>query len=116
MGSAICHVEIPVRNMSRAKKFYAAVFGWRFKQFAPSYVMFSPGGGIGGALTKVDEVKADGGAVIYLKVEDMKASLKLAKSSGGKVELGRQEIGGENGFIAKIRDSEGNLVGLWSAG
>jgi hypothetical protein len=119
MSSPICHVEIPVRNMARAKKFYAGVFGWSFKAFSPRYVMFTTGAGerLGGALSKSDlkELPPDGGVVVYMKVESVSAALRRAREFDVKTLLKCTEIGGDNGFIAHLRDTEGNRVGLWSA-
>jgi uncharacterized protein len=118
MSAPICHVEIPVRNMARAKKFYAGVFGWTFKAFSPRYVMFMTGEGerLGGALCKTDlkELPADGGVTVYLKVDSIKEALARVKACDGKVVQKRTEIGGDNGFIAFLRDTEGNRMGLFS--
>lgn len=114
MAAPFCHVEIPVRNVARAKKFYGGVFGWKFRQFAPHYVMYTTGEGIGGALAKKDVVAGEGGVIFYLKVADMKTALDAAKKAGAQVILKRTKIDEENGFIAHIRDTEGNVLGLWS--
>ncbi len=118
MSAPICHVEIPVRNMARAKKFYAGVFGWKFKAFSPRYVMFITGEGekLGGALAKTDlkELPPDGGVTVYVKVESIKEALSKAKEWGGQVLQKRTEIGGDNGYIAFLRDTEGNRMGLFS--
>lgn len=119
MGASICHIELPVRNMARAKKFYGGLFGWKFRGFSPTYVMFNPGDGVGGALKKID-AKAEGAGenatAIYVKVESIQQVLKQSKEYGVKVLLRRTEIGGGNGYIAHLLDPEGNTIGLWSAG
>ena len=52
MSTPICHLEINVKNLPRAKKFYAKLMGWKFKAMMPGYEMFSLGKDVGGALSK----------------------------------------------------------------
>ena len=80
--------------------------------------MFMTGEGerLGGALCKTDlkELPADGGVTVYLKVESIKEAISRVKACGGQVVQKRTEIGGDNGFIAFLRDTEGNRMGLFS--
>ncbi|MCE9583759.1 MAG: VOC family protein [Planctomycetes bacterium] len=119
MSTPIVHVEIPVRNMARARKFYAGVFGWAFKAFSPRYVMFTTGEGekVGGALVKTElkELPADGGVTVYVRTDSIKDALARVKACEGKVLQKRTEIGGDNGFIGFLRDTEGNRIGIWAA-
>jgi predicted enzyme related to lactoylglutathione lyase len=47
-------------------------------------------------------------------VDTSKEALARAPACGGKVVQKRTEIGGDNGYIAFLRDTEGNRMGLWS--
>ncbi|NUN50240.1 MAG: VOC family protein [Candidatus Brocadiae bacterium] len=113
MPAPVCHVEIPVRNMARAKKFYRALFGWAFKQFSPRYVMFDTGVRPGGALVKIDGPIGGDHATVYLRVDSIGETLRAAKAFGVDVPTKKSEIGGEGAFIAHLRDTEGNKIGLF---
>jgi predicted enzyme related to lactoylglutathione lyase len=113
MPSPVCHVEIPVRNMARAKKFYRALFGWTFKQFSPRYVMFDTGARPGGALVRTDSEIAGDHATIYVRVSSIGETLRQAKAFDVDVPTRKTEIGGEGAYIAHLRDTEGNKIGLF---
>jgi hypothetical protein len=51
------------------------------------------------------------GAIVYLHAPQLDACLARVASSGGAILLPRTDIG-EPGFIAMVRDTEGNVVGL----
>lgn len=40
----IVHVEIPVKDIKRAKAFYGAVFGWTFQDYGKEYSIFTTPG------------------------------------------------------------------------
>ena len=45
----IDYVELTVRDLARAKAFYASAFGWTFTDYGPTYAgIRSPEGGVGG--------------------------------------------------------------------
>jgi hypothetical protein len=71
--------------------------------------------GVGGAITKMDGVApGQGGTMVYLNVEgDLEGVLSRIPSAGGSVLKPRTSIG-EHGFIAILKDTEGNPVGLHS--
>ncbi|MEM9293326.1 MAG: VOC family protein [Acidobacteriota bacterium] len=111
--------EIPVVDMERAKAFYSKIFDTEIQDFPmPGTEMaFLPqqGAGVGGALVKADGyVPSTQGAVVYLNGDpDLSAVLGRVEEAGGKVEMGKFDIG-EHGFCAFFHDSEGNRVGLHS--
>jgi len=49
---------------------------------------------------------------LVIDVDDIEAALRDVAAAGGSTVSGRQPVG-EMGFSAYVRDSEGNLVGLW---
>jgi len=114
MGAPICHVEIPAKNVGRARKFYAGCFGWTFKAVSPRYATFSWGDQPSGAIVKTEKVAEDGAATIYLQVESTRETLRLVKELKLPVLMKRTDLGGGNGFIAQFRDTEGNRVGIYS--
>lgn len=114
----VFHFEIPVTDMSRAMRFYAAVFGYTLtRETVDGYEMaFFPRAdnapGASGALAKGDVyIPAKTGPIIYFDVPDIDAVLGRATQQKGKILLAKKHIG-EAGYVAEIEDSEGNRIGL----
>jgi len=115
------YFEIPVTDMSRAQRFYSAVFGYDFFEgnihgndmaFLP---FFEDKAGITGTLAKGPSyVPSKDGSLIYLRVENIESTIALAINHGGKVLFPRTKAG-DFGFVAEIEDSEGNRIGLSDA-
>ncbi|MHC4660162.1 MAG: VOC family protein [Planctomycetota bacterium] len=114
MAGKICHIELKVKDMGAAKKFYGDIFGWTFHDFSGEYAMFDPGEGIGGALELASDTAPDGAVRFYIEVDDIESSLAGITEAGGHIEKEKSEIGGSFGHYAHFRDNTGNLLGLWS--
>jgi predicted enzyme related to lactoylglutathione lyase len=69
--------------------------------------------GVGGALVQQKgRQPTESGALVYLDADGkLDASLARVEAAGGRVVMPRTDIGAP-GFIALIRDTEGNVVGL----
>jgi predicted enzyme related to lactoylglutathione lyase len=117
MKNAINWFEIPVADMDRACRFYegALALPLRRESFfgVPMAVFPAQEPGVGGALVRDDKRPvASGGALVYLDVTGrLDACLDRVPGGGGAVVQPRTSIG-DNGFVALVRDSEGNTVGL----
>ena len=115
-------IEVPVTDMDRAKAFYEEVFnieisihdlggvimGWfPFAEEKP---------GAPGSLVKHEDYKPSltHGAVIYFSCIDLATELGRVESAGGAILQQKTEIGGGYGFMALIRDTEGNRIALHS--
>jgi predicted enzyme related to lactoylglutathione lyase len=113
--------EIYVDDMHRAKTFYETVFGCQLiaEKVDDTIEAFRfPGGmpGIGamGALMKHPLRKpSKEGTIIYFHCEDCESTSQKAKDNGGEIFRIKTSIG-QDGFIAIIGDSEGNVIGLHS--
>ena len=121
MGEVV-HFEIPADDLSRAKKFYSTVFGWRANEMPEmEYAMIGttesdengmpkqPGAINGGMLKRQDPVRHP---VVTIDVENMDDALAKVKKNGGQIVREKLPVG-EMGFAAYFKDSEGNVLGLW---
>lgn len=121
MGEVV-HFEIPADDLPRAKKFYSTVFGWKASDVPEmEYVMLGttesdengmpkqPGAINGGMMKRQDPLKHP---VVTIDVENIDDALGKVKKNGGQVVREKLSIG-DMGFTAYIRDSEGNVIGLW---
>lgn len=115
--------ELYVADMARARAFYEAVFG-RPLQTLPGtdsddYEMLAfpwteEASGAAGALVRsAHKGPGEGGTLIYFSCEDCATEAGRAEAAGGELVQAKMQIG-EYGFIALVRDTEGNLIGLHS--
>ena len=112
--------EIPVTDIDRAAKFYAAALGFevaRQDMFGHKFGFFPMGDctapGISGALIDTGgqcKPSADG-TTVYFRFQALDPVLATIEKAGGKVVIPRQSIG-QFGFMAQFIDSEGNRIGL----
>jgi predicted enzyme related to lactoylglutathione lyase len=52
------------------------------------------------------------GTLLYFTCRDVNEELSRVEAAGGKIIMGRTEIGDNHGFMAQILDTEGNLIAL----
>jgi uncharacterized protein len=125
MQNAISWFEIPTTDISRAQKFYEAIFGMnmipmdfpniRMRMFPLDDMMTQVGGAIvdSGGFHKPS---ATDGPLVYLNANpDLQDILDKVPAAGGSVMVPKTEISPEYGFMAVIVDTEGNRIGLHSA-
>ncbi len=123
----VCHFEVPYSDKQRMETFYSKVFGWQFmpapgdmpytfvitteldEQFMPK----KAGGINGGSYPRGEE--GQGGSstpVIVIEVDSCQTRIDQVVAAGGTKVLGPNEIPGM-GIYAQVKDSEGNVIGLW---
>lgn len=112
------YFEIPVTDLDRAIAFYSVLFGYRLERtvvdgYAMALLPRADGApGASGALAKGDVyVPSLEGPILYFSVDDLDPVLARAKELGAEVLYPKKSIG-PNGFVAEIRDSEGNRLAL----
>jgi hypothetical protein len=119
--NAVNWFEIPATDFDRAVRFYEALLGVELKReffggSDPNGVFPYEGeSGVGGAVVQAPYAKAGhDGVIIYLNARSsdrLDSALAQVEALGGAVLMPRMSIG-PNGYVATIRDSEGNRVGL----
>ena len=118
----VVHFEIPTDDLARAKDFYGTVFGWELQTMDEMQYTIArttpiddrqmptePGAINGGLMQRTQHTPAP---VITIGVDSIDESLKKVEASGGEVVQPRTPIEGMGAF-AYLKDSEGNVVGLW---
>lgn len=113
MTGSMVHFEIKVKDMARAKKFYSAFLGWKFEQLMPGYAMIRGPKGVSGALDRVKTVSGKSATVPYFEVKSVGKALTQAKQLKAKTVVPETSLG-SMGVMARIKDSEGNIIGIWS--
>jgi uncharacterized protein len=124
MQNAISWFEIAATDLDRAQKFYETIFGMnmipmdmeniKMRMFPVDDMMTQIGGALcdSGGFHKVSETD---GPLIYLNGNpDLQNVLDKVEAAGGSILLPKTEISPEYGFMAIIKDTEGNRIGLHS--
>ena len=114
--------EIPVTNMERAKVFYEKVFNVEIgiHDLGGLIMGWFPGvqgkTGTSGSLVQHDMYtpSATDGPLIYFTCEDVENEISRVQSAGGEILKPKTEIGGGHGFMALMKDTEGNRIALHS--
>ena len=119
----VVHFELPYDDLERAKKFYSEVFGWKIADWpiedGTTYpgIMTAPAdednmplekGNIGGGMVPKSILEAP---AIVMNVDDAEAAAVRAEGSGA-TRINHKNYPGV-GRIYYIKDTEGNLIGLW---
>lgn len=115
MQNNIAHFDIPADDLTRARRFYEQVFGWRFEAWGPpDFFMIHTGNaeepGIHGSMSKRHEPAAGRGQSGYectVSIDDLGAIKHAVVANGGKIVLDESEIPGV-GKMIRFEDSEGN--------
>ena len=121
MANPIVWVDIPVKNLNRAMRFYSAVLDLTLKkeEFTTLSIGLVPqvAGEVGVCLfpfSEEDHQPSLHGPLIYLNCEGRLAeALEEVDNCGGRILKGRHSIGGM-GWRAIVVDPEGNRIALHS--
>jgi predicted enzyme related to lactoylglutathione lyase len=114
----VVHFEIPVLDLDRAMAFYSAVFetsltreeidGYQMAMFPVKDEVF----GASGALVQGDVyIPSIEGCFLYFGVESIDETMARALANGGS-EMYAKKSNGELGWVAEIKDTEGNRIAL----
>jgi uncharacterized protein len=122
MSGKVVHFEIPYDDGDRARRFYAEAFDWQLQEIpGMEYTLVVSGpssdtgpsepGFINGGMLAREESAAPG-PVVVVDVPSIDAALETIQRLGGSTVVPKQPVG-EMGFTAYVKDTEGNVVGLW---
>jgi predicted enzyme related to lactoylglutathione lyase len=119
MGNAVMWFEITSTEPDRARDFYTKLFDWTGE--APpelgGYTLIdtgAPAETVGGGIGAADRDGLPPGILIYVRVDDLDATLARATELGGSVLTPPTALPADNGSIAVLADPDGNAVGLWA--
>jgi uncharacterized protein len=111
-NSLISHVEIPSTDIDKTKNFLNNLFGWEFKPFGNSYLLFNNHKGIMVGVRKVDRISKGENTVFHITVENIDEVLKKSVELGGSIKRGKTVIPAM-GWYALFFDPDGNTIGLY---
>jgi predicted enzyme related to lactoylglutathione lyase len=111
----INYIEFAATDITEAKKFYSAVFGWRFTDYGPDYSSFSAGtAGLDGGFFRADphDAPAKTTPLVVIYSSDLAATEAAITAAGGAIELPTFEFPGGRRF--HFSDGAGNVLAVWS--
>ena len=122
MSGRVVHFEIPYDDGERARRFYKEAFDWQLQEMPGmeyTLVVSGPSGDrgptepgfINGGMVAREESAASG-LVVVMDVPSIDAALETVERLGGSTVVAKQPVGAM-GFTAYVKDTEGNVVGLW---
>jgi len=114
--------EIPVGKMERARKFYETVFDivisiHELDGLIMGWFPSAPGkpGAMGSLVQHSMYIPSDTkGPILYFSCKDLSKELNRVEAAGGSILQPKKEIGEGHGFMALVKDSEGNRIALHS--
>jgi predicted enzyme related to lactoylglutathione lyase len=117
--SQVAHFAINADDVSRARRFYENVFGWKFNAWGPpGFYMIEPGEGapvhtLRGSLQKRREIVpgvAMHGFECTISVPDINAAQAAVLANGGTIVMQKCTLTGV-GQLLFFQDPEGNIAG-----
>jgi len=118
MPNNLSFFSIHVDDLTRARQFYEATFGWRFEPWGPpGFYLIHTGneaspGILGSMSNRREPVTGTGmtGFECTIAVDDIDATIKAATANGGKIAMAKFSIP-TVGTGCYLFDTEGNRVG-----
>jgi predicted enzyme related to lactoylglutathione lyase len=118
MPNNLASFAIHADDVARCRRFYEAVFGWRFEPWGPpEFYLVHTGSdehpGVQGLLHKRQEPRGAGGPNCFectIAVDDLDAVTAAVEPHGGRIIMSKAPIP-TVGVLTKFTDPEGNIVG-----
>lgn len=122
MANLPAWIEIPVTDLERAEEYYTSVLGVSFNRMELGNGLIlsifpTAENEVGGALAFLPAFYHPGetGPVVYLSVDSVSKCVAKVEPAGGAIIVPVTQVSEQVGFMAVMRDSEGNRIGLMGA-
>ena len=106
----IDYIELPATRIEETKRFYHAVFGWKFEDYGPDYTSFHDGRLAGGFNT--ESAAPSKGILLVLYATDLAAVQERISAAGGLIVKDIFSFPGGRRF--HFTDPNGNELAVWS--
>jgi uncharacterized protein len=118
MAHNLASFAIHADDVQRCRRFYEAVFQWRFEPWGPpDFYLVHTGDdrkpGVQGLMHKRQEPRGAGGPNCFectIAVDDLDVVTRAIKAHGGRIIMEKAPIP-TVGVLTKFEDTEGNVVG-----
>jgi len=106
----IDYIELHASDIEVSKRFYSAVFGWKFEDYGPEYTSFHDGRVAGGFTTRIPSPVQ--GLLVVIYCGDLDAAQKKIREAGGTMVKDTFSFPGGRRF--HFADPNGNELAVWS--
>jgi len=106
----IDYIELSVRSVADAKRFYGQIFGWTFEDYGPNYASFHDGRLAGGFQTAA--AVTTGGPLVVIYASNLEAMEQRITAAGGRIVHPIFSFPGGRRF--HFADPSGNELAVWS--
>jgi predicted enzyme related to lactoylglutathione lyase len=106
MASGMQLVVFPTKDVDRTKKIFTTLLGTAPYVDGPYYVGFRAGGVEIGL-----DPNGTAGPICYWDVDDIAASVQALVAAGATIDEDAHDVG-RGLLVAKLKDADGNVVGL----
>ena len=118
MANNLASFAIHADDVQRCRRFYEAVFQWRFEPWGPpDFYLVHTGDpdrpGVQGLMHKRQEPRGTGGPNCFectIAVDDLDAVTAAIPANGGRILMAKAPVP-TVGVLTKFEDTEGNVVG-----
>ncbi len=109
----INYIELPAKNITAAKAFFAEVFGWAFTDYGSEYTAFSDQG-IDGGFYKSDlsALTENGSVLVVFYSKNLEQTQAKVEQAGGEIIKPVFSFPGGRRF--HFADPNGNEYAVWS--
>lgn len=114
------YFDLTVRDVAGARRFFSAVLGWQYDEFAPGYYRIRAGSpdeaGIDGGLAALADTKIATGpmTVLVVQVDDLERMVQLVEDNGGRVLERKVAVRGV-GWFSSCAEPGGLIFGMMQA-
>jgi predicted enzyme related to lactoylglutathione lyase len=109
-ANQIDYAEFPAIDIEATRKFYEAVFGWKFEDYGPDYTSFFDGRLAGGFTTDIPNPAKGLLVVIYATdLDDVQRKIKAARGA-----IVKDTFSFPGGRRFHFTDPNGNELAVWS--
>jgi predicted enzyme related to lactoylglutathione lyase len=114
------YFDLTVRDVGAARRFFSAVLGWTYTEFAPGYVRIQAGSadepGIDGGMAALADTPVAKGpmTVLVVPVDDLDRMVALVERNGGQVLERRVPVPGI-GWFSSCAEPGGLIFGMIQA-
>lgn len=118
-----CWADLQTRDVTSAKEFYAALFGWTYEDLPTpdgrSYAQAFAGGKLVAVIAPQSMLQEASGTHaqwnVYFAATDAAALVRDSEFAGGKAEFGPEAVA-ETGVLAFVSPPGGGTTGIWQPG
>jgi len=109
--SQIDYIELPASDIEGSKRFYNAVFGWKFEDYGPEYTSFHDGR-LAGGFNAHATASGNKGILLVIYSSDLDAAQQRIRGAGGAIVKDTFSFPGGRRF--HFTDPNGHELAVWS--